>query len=577
LKTEGFADVELLDCTIRDGGYINNWDFEDRVVREVYRACSKAGTHFVELGYWGEGNKTANASGPWRQLTTKKLLDITRNISGSPIAIMVDYSHSQGLVFPDAQESPFRLIRIAAHKASIFDAHNYASKLKQKGYLVALNIMGYPTYSKTERLELTQALKDTELDYLYMADSYGSMFPGQLKELLEPLLEIEQTKVGFHPHNNLQMAFANTIEAINCGVSIVDGTIYGMGRAAGNLPTEIILSFLERYQPDRFNSIPVLNVVDRFFVSLAQTHRWGYQLPYMLSGMYECHPNYPKKLVDQREYSVEDIWFVLKELMTKKPSGYEPDLLDEIIESGIHTTRKTKVRNVTTSPEVKSKTENTFVPYADRHVGRDFLVLANGPSLQTHQKSIQQFIDERSPIILGANNLKGAFVPHYHAFANERRFLDYIDTVNPDSQLLLSEHISPEVVAEYTDRQYEKLRYLDSTIHPFDIQNSVITTSCRTVSVLLVGVAIVMGARHIYCAGLDGYSNIEPDNVHFYKENYQNNDEEILMDLHQWCQHFLEQIDHYLVSRNRDSIHILTPTTYKSFHTGIENYLTRAG
>ena len=208
-------------------------------------------------------------------------------------------------------------------------------QIKKKGYKVSLNAMGYANYSENERKDLVDLLKTAELDYVYIADSYGSLFPDQIAPLFEPILNIPDIKVGFHSHNSLQMAFANTLEAIRCGVHIIDCTIYGMGRAAGNLPTEIIISFLEEQGAERYNSIPVLNVIDRYFVSLQEENKWGYQLPYMLSGMYQCHPNYAKSLIDYKEFTIEDIWKALNYIKQEGTVGFYKSHLDELINQGI--------------------------------------------------------------------------------------------------------------------------------------------------------------------------------------------------------------------------------------------------
>lgn len=151
--------------------------------------------------------------------------------------------------------------------------------------------------------------------------------------------------------------------------------------------------------------------------------------------------------------------------------------------------------------------------------------------------------------------------------------MDYIEDVNPKSKLLIGQYILPDMIKEYTTREYEILYYLDEMDNEFGIKDGVIQTNCRTISVLLVGVAILMGASRIFIAGMDGYLIPDSkDKFHFYKEE-EASDKEVILEKHQWNLKFLEQIDQYLTSSGNEGIHILTPTSYKRFYKGINNYI----
>ena len=421
-------------------------------------------------------------------------------------------------------------------------------------------------------------LKSAELDYVCIADSYGSLIPDQIMPLFEPLLNIPDIKVGFHPHNSLQMAFANSLEAIRCGVHIIDSTIYGMGRAAGNLPTEIIISFLEKHGSDRYNSIPVLNVIDSYFASMHSGNKWGYQLPYMLSGMFQCHPDYAKTLIDHKEFTIEDIWKALNYIKQEETVGFSRPHLDKLINQGMigglsRITDEESLTSDSAEATYKKVVGCPNVPYVKRYEDRDFLIIANGPSIKDNAVKIENFISRYDPVILGGNYLGGLFKPDYHCFVNKRRFISYIDTVESESKLLLGQYIPDEMIQEYTDRDYEKIYYIDVLNSEFQIKDGVITTNCRTVSVLLMGVAIAMGARRIFCVGMDGYIGQAKDGFHFYSEKDEQEDKEMILERHLWNQKFIEQIDAYLNDKGKEGIHILTPTSYKSFYKGIENYI----
>lgn len=568
--------TQILDCTIRDGGYINNWGFEKSQVREIYRALSKSGVDIIEIGYRGtEKYFDPGKYGIWRFTSEEDLNEVTDGIEGSKISVMGDYGKIELNDFPNKDDSKVDMIRIAAHKNKIHDCLGFLSKIKSKGYISSLQAMGFTGYSLRERDELRKAIERSDVDYFYIADSYGSIFPDQIESLFEPFLNIEGLNVGFHPHNSLQMAFANTLEAMRIGVDIVDGSIYGMGRGAGNLPIETLIAYMQMNSHDRYNVIPVLSVLDKYFIELQKKKPWGYQLPYMVSGIFKCHPYYAKDLIERREYTIEDIWKVMEVIQEMNPIGFDRSLIESLIERGYVGSLDPACVSDTPIDPVKCKhgSEDT-VNYIDRHLGKDFLVLANGPSLEKYKEQIDAFIQQHDPVIMGANFLNDLFVPHYHAFNNKKRFTMYADTVNPASKLLIGENIPKSMIDEYVKKNYETLYFKDVLDSNFNIIDGRIQSNCRTISVLLLGVAIVMGANRIFVAGMDGYLGKDKiTNTLFYEETIEPSKEEYLVDRHKWNDFFLNQIDQYLCENHKEGIHILTPTCHRSFYKGITNYI----
>jgi len=566
---------QILDCTIRDGGYINNWHFDKKMVREVYRSLSKSGVDFVELGFRGtEKDFDPSVYGPFRFTTEETLQEIVAGIEGPRISIMGDYGKIELDHLEDQKNSVADMVRIAVHKNEVFGAIDLLEKIKARGYITSLQAMGFTSYIAKEKDELKNALRDSGVDYFYIADSYGSIFPNQMEGLFEPFQELETIKLGFHPHNNLQMAFANTLEAIRINVNIIDSTIYGIGRGAGNLPTEVLIAYMNVQGNNKYNIIPVLNCVDRYFVDIMKNTPWGYQLPYMISGIFKCHPYYASELVKRKEYSIEDIWKALEIIDEMAPVGFHRPIMENLINRGVMGSlgRKNVFAHETQSEELPRK-EIQPVSYLDRHSGKDFLILANGPTLKEYQGKIQAFIEKYDPMILGANYLSGLFEPHYHAFNNKKRFAMYIDTVSPKSKLLIGENINPEMISEYVNRVYEIL-YFDNVLDDFDINYGRIKASCRTISVLLLGVAIVMGAKRIFAAGMDGYlgKNSIISGL-FYDESLEPEDYDLIVERHKWNERFLGQIDQYVRDRGREGIHIITPTSHQGFYKGIDNYI----
>lgn len=565
--------VELLDCTIRDGGYVNNWAFDRKLVRETYRALSKAGVDFVEIGYHGSDKYFDRQKyGEFRRTPADVVKEISKGIAGSPLSLMVDYGKYNLKDLEQYIDTPVKLVRIAFHRDKIKESLTEAMKIKKMGFMVSVNLMGYSSYTNDERDQLLALFHDLPVDYAYVSDTYGSMFPPQISEFYEPLVKIKHIKWGFHPHNNLQMAFANSLAAIDSGTHIIDSSIYGMGRGAGNLPTEIMLSFLQISNPERYNVIPVLNIIDHYYSELKKKYNWGYDLPYMISGIYGCHPDYPKNLVDRKEYDIEDIWTVLKLIKTGNPAGYKKELIEEILKKGLFGKKKASLGlsySVNDSHRVKSE-----VKYINRHPDSDFLIIANGSTINAYSAQISQFIDRYKPIVMAGNYIGSLFKPDYHGFNNKRRFVDYIGTVDKEAKLLIGEHIPREMIKEYTDRDYESIYYEDIQDVPFDIEEGRISSNCRTIALLLMGVAIVMGAKRIFVAGLDGYMNLKGgDLLHFYNETDETEDRDVLLDKHMGNLRYLEEMDKYLCDHGKEGIHIITPTNYAKYYKGLNNFI----
>jgi len=563
--------VEILDCTIRDGGYLNNWFFEDNLVRELYRSISKSGVDFIEIGFKANKAHFKNIDyGPWRFTEDAKLKQVIENIQGKKISVMINFKEFDISLLKQKEDSLIELIRIAVHKNNVKEALNLSEDVKNKGYKTSIQLMGYSTYSESEQEKVVDLLEKYQVDYAYIADSYGSILPFQISKLFKPLLEISSLKIGFHPHNNLQMGLANALEAINSGVDIIDGTVYGMGRGAGNLPIESLISYLQIGGSEKYNVIPILHLIDKYFVELHEEYKWGHQLPYMLSGLFGCHPYYPKRLVELHEYTIEDIWKALEGIKSLNPIGFDESILERLIKYGFIGTDEISIKSPINQ---KTFSVNCKPNYINRYENNDFLILANGPNLKIYKNKIDNFIKKYNPIILGANFLDDLFIPDYHAFNNKRRFQDYIATANIKSKLLLGCNFKEDFIKKYTSREYEYLCFTN-TLTDFDIQDGVILSNCKTISVLLLGLAIVMGAKRIFVVGLDGYINKDAVNkVHFYNEKDDPDDFEIFVQKHQWNEHFLEQINNYLVNRNKEGIHILTPTGFKKYYNSIENYI----
>lgn len=283
--------IKVLDCTIRDGGLINNHKFDLRFVREVYKALSEANIDYMEIGYKNSKKLfSPEKFGPWKFCDDKDILKAIDGIkSNTKIAVMVDVDRVDVADVKPKKNSPVSMIRVATYVKDIDKAIHLCNQMADKGYETAVNIMAV---SKALDNELNEALaqleKECKADVINIVDSNGSLYQESVEFLIKKAKSfIKNKEIGMHAHNNQQLAFSNTIEAIIHDANFVDCTIYGLGRAAGNCPTELILGFLKN---PKFDIRPVLDVISKEFIALRKELEWGYIIPYAIAGILDEHP-----------------------------------------------------------------------------------------------------------------------------------------------------------------------------------------------------------------------------------------------------------------------------------------------
>jgi 4-hydroxy 2-oxovalerate aldolase len=286
-------EIKVIDCTIRDGGLTNNSHFTLDTVRAVYRAICEAGVDYVELGYRNNRKMLGGGEefGVWRFCDEKHLRNVTEGISpgGTKISLMMDSHKASTDDLLPKSESVADMIRVATYVKDVDKAIHLANDAHAKGYETAINIMaisheGGPLLDEA----LQQIEAETKVKAVYVVDSFGALYSEEVHYLVERFrMYIKTKEIGVHFHNNQQLGFANTIEGIIKGANYLDATLYGLGRAAGNCPLELLLGFLKN---PKFRLLPILEVIGRFIMPLRNEIDWGYSIPHMLTGVLDRHP-----------------------------------------------------------------------------------------------------------------------------------------------------------------------------------------------------------------------------------------------------------------------------------------------
>jgi 4-hydroxy 2-oxovalerate aldolase len=285
--------IKVLDCTIRDGGLMNQHHFDDAVVKAVYAACVEAGIDYLEIGYKASRKGiVAGEYGAWKYCREE---DIRRVVGdqATPLKLSVmadaercDYRDD----IPPKKESVVDLIRVATYISQIPTALDMVKDAHDKGYETTLNLMAVSTVAERELCEGLELMAQSEAQAIYVVDSFGSLYREQIDYLVKKYLSYCKPagkEVGMHMHNNLQLAYANTIEGIILGANYLDATMAGLGRGAGNCAMELLIAFLHN---PKYDLRPVLACVQNHIEPLRARLLWGYDLPYLLTGLLNQHP-----------------------------------------------------------------------------------------------------------------------------------------------------------------------------------------------------------------------------------------------------------------------------------------------
>lgn len=290
----GFREeLKVLDCTIRDGGLMNSSRFSDEVVRAVYDACGDAGIDYMEIGYKNSKKiYSPDKFGAWRfcgEDDIKRIIgDNKRDVKISVMADAEKCDYKTDIV--DRSQSPIDMVRVATYIHQIPLAIDMIKHAVDMGYETTVNVMAVSTVGDAELTEGLQMLSETDVGTVYLVDSFGSFYGEQIHAMMQKYQSIAGAKgkrLGFHGHNNLQLAFANTIESIVSGANLVDGTFAGLGRGAGNCPLEMLVGFLHN---PKYRMRPILECVEKHIEPMRAKLGWGFDYPYMITGFLNSHP-----------------------------------------------------------------------------------------------------------------------------------------------------------------------------------------------------------------------------------------------------------------------------------------------
>lgn len=486
----------LLDCTLRDGGYYNAWDFSEDLIHEYLEAMQTAGVDIVELGL--RSLKNQGFQGPCafttdefiRGLTIPAGLTVGVMINGSELVGNVPQVEALGRLFPnDAANSPVELVRIACHVHEFANSLPAVTWLKARGFKVGFNLMQVADRTEEEVKALAREAKAYPLDALYFADSMGSMNPDQAAQIIQWMRTEWEGPMGIHTHDNLGLALSNTLRAIDEGVTWVDATVTGMGRGPGNARTEELAIELAERRDKQVSMVPLMALLRKHFKPMQEHYGWGTNPYYYLAGKYGIHPTYIQEMLSDSRYDEEDVLAVIEHLRVEGGKKFSLNTLD----AARHFYR--------------GEAKGSWSP-KQAFEGRDVLLLGTGPGVARHRKALERYIRQEKPLVVALNTQSAidAELIDLRVACHPVRLLADCEAHAKLPQPLITplSMLPDDVRASLADK--EVLDYgLKVVPNTFIFGN----TSCAAPTSLVVAYALAVvssgNANKVVMAGFDGY------------------------------------------------------------------------
>jgi 4-hydroxy 2-oxovalerate aldolase len=526
--------MKILDCTLRDGGYYNNWDFESEVVKAYLDAVASAGINYVELGlrnFPKEGFLGAYA------YTTEAHLNTLELPEGPTYGVMVDaktildstlsIEDAVDALFVPASESKIDLVRVAAHFHEVEHSGPIVKRLKSLGYIVGYNLMQAGGKSAEVIADKARQAKEWgDLDTLYFADSLGNMDGTEVERIVSAIRTEWSGPIGIHTHNNMGKGLDNTLSAMHAGVSWLDATITGMGRGAGNTQTESLLAIFDKGE-SKYYSKPIYELVIRYFESMQKQYGWGSNLLYFLGAQNEVHPTYIQNLLSNSHYGTDEIVGAIHYLSKLDgTTSYNGAILNTALSFNMSNS------NISGTDAICGLFDN-----------KNVLIVTNAPSTQKYIDATLLYIKQHKPTVISINisDVIPTDLIDYYVISHNSKFLADADRYHHlDKPVILPAH-------RFSKSELLSLSGLKLLDYGVDIDSDKLTSNkvnCVIPSDLTTAYVLAMllesKPKSIKSIGLDGYDR---------------------SDVRQ--QEMVKILDLYNKNDNSCDVVSLTPTTYQ--------------
>ena len=486
--------IQLLDCTLRDGGYINDWDFGHNKIINIYERIISSHVDIIEVGFIDERRPfDVNRSIYPSTKSIKKTFECTENHSNMMVG-MIEYGTCDIRSIQEQKDSVLDGIRVIFKKHLMEEAMAYISEIKRKGYFVFAQLVATSDYSDEDIMNLCNLANEEHPFAVSIVDTYGLLYPYSLLryyELLDKNLS-KDIKIGFHAHNNLQLAYANSISFLDRDTDrdiVIDGTLYGMGKSAGNTPIELLAQYLNDHFAKNYDISPLLECIEENIKDIYSYSPWGYRTQFYLSAENDCHPNYVSFLMAQENLSVSDINVILGRIENgstrNKKLFFDRDYIERLYEEFL--------------VESFDDTANLNCLF-EAFNSRKLLIIGPGKNINLQRDKVDKFIEENNPILISINYIPKNLNIDYVFITKKSRYMEMTDRlyeVKKDRDIGIIS-ISNVHTRENPNFTFSREPLLEKKEEILD--NSFL---------MLLKILDRAGIKEVYCAGMDGYSDRE--------------------------------------------------------------------
>ncbi len=485
--------IKILDCTLRDGGYVNNWQFSNMQISRISSALEAAGIDIVEYGYLNQ--KKGNADNTTLFDKIQSIKEKCNAVAKNGKVVMINYGDYPIDLLPHQKESVIDGIRLAFHKKDLQSALEMATEIIQRGYKLYLQPMVTKTYTQKEFREMLDAVNHLMPYAFYIVDSFGSMTLTEFRTYLLSADEVLYPKIvlGYHAHNNMQLAFSNTIDMCHAKLQrdiIIDASIYGMGRGAGNLNTELIADYLNTTFHASYNTLPLLEIIDLYLSSYMKQNPWGFSPAQYLSARFDCHPNYATYLIGKNTNHIVNIRNILARLPQEEKVSFNETLAEKLYIDAL----------------VEERTPIKKVLHLD--MAKHILLIASGKSVRSYQAILEEKSKRKEYLLIALNHIP-EMTCDYYFFSNQKRFNEFYMSV-PSDKLVVSNNIDTDGRECYVF-PFQQFAFVEKQFIP-------------NIAVVVLQYLISQGFAEVEVAGLDGYDLKS-------LENYSYNESTVITDV----------------------------------------------
>ncbi|MDO4191299.1 MAG: aldolase catalytic domain-containing protein [Bacteroidales bacterium] len=474
--------VKVLDVTLRDGGCVNNFNFGQLYMEKILAAQEASGVEVIELGYLDD--KNGSPSGRTQYISDQVIPEciLRHKKEGVTYVAMMDYGKFNVDNLAERTESSIDGIRLAFHKKNMHDVIPLYKKIMAKGYKAFIQPMITLRYSDSELLELIN-LVNTEIPEasgFYIVDTFGEMRPNDMQRMMNLVDHnlIPSMLMGFHSHNNIQMSYSNACAMLQFPTKrdlMLDSSIMGMGKGAGNLNTELLLEHLNVFYGGQYKLSPLLEVIDKVINQLHSEFYWGYAPEYYLSSANHCTPSYASHFYNKHQLPIDQVAELLGMIAEEKRISFDKNYAEELWRAY---NEKKEVDDSAVVAEMKTILS-----------GRDVLLVGPGKSIITHAEEIKAMIARENIVSIGLN-LTGDLPVDYQMVTRQDLFEADMAEGNP---VITTSNVSKGARGNVKVLNYKNwIEISDGRTHDSS-------------AVIMLNLLKAVGVKTIYLAGLDGF------------------------------------------------------------------------